>query len=129
FDKFSIMLYSFPASWTRNNFSAPRNDKLSDDDKTFVGSAQMYPKTNDPSDVTELKVAETTGVDAEIGRPGEQDLYKFTASTAGTYTIETEGPTDVFMRLFGPGSRTALIGEDDDSGQASNAMLTRALTP
>ena len=30
--------------------------------------------------------------------------------------IDTRGPTDVVMKLFGPNSETALIAEDDDSG-------------
>ena len=57
------------------------------------------------------------------------DLYKFTVGAAATYTVETEGPTDVVMRLFGPNNRTSLIAEDDDSGADSNPRLVRQLAP
>ena len=75
-----------------------------------------------------LTVAENAGVEGEIGKTGEQDLYKFNAKTAGTYTIETEGPTDVVMRLFGPNTQTNLIAEDDDSGSDRNARIVRQLS-
>jgi len=130
FDKDSIMLYAFPARWTLNNVGTKENNKLSTVDCSFVGAAEMYPFPNggDPA-VVELPVIETTGVTADIGGPGEEDLYKFTAKKAGTYTIETAGNTDVVMRLFGPDNRTKLIGEDDDSGAASNARLIVNLAP
>ena len=32
----------------------------------------------------------------------EEDLYRFTAATAGAYVIETQGWTNVVMRLCGP---------------------------
>jgi len=41
--------------------------------------------------------------------------------------IDTRGPTDVVMKLFGPGSETALIAEDDDSGVDANASITANL--
>jgi len=44
-------------------------------------------------------------------------------------TIETTGSTDVVMKLFGPGSRTRLIAEDDDSGEGFNSRIVRALDP
>ena len=46
--------------------------------------------------------------------------------TAAT-SIDTRGPTDVVMKLFGPDNPTALIAEDDDSGYAYNARI--ALRP
>jgi hypothetical protein len=42
FDRDSIMLYSFPASWTLNGVSFPTNRRLSDTDKKFI--AAQYPK-------------------------------------------------------------------------------------
>jgi hypothetical protein len=41
--------------------------------------------------------------------------------------IDTRGPTDVIMKLFGPDSPTALIAEDDDSGYATNARIQASL--
>lgn len=63
-----------------------------------------------------------------IGQPGEVDLYRFTLASAGRYIIETEGPTNVLMSLFGPNSETTLITEDDDSGQGGNARIMSNLS-
>jgi tyrosinase len=63
-----------------------------------------------------------------IGQPGEVDLYRFTLAAAGRYIIETEGPTDVLMSLFGPNSQTTLVTEDDDSGQDRNARIVSNLS-
>jgi hypothetical protein len=132
FDATSIMCYAFPASWTHNNVATPQNSSLSATDKSFVGRSDLYPLPGGGgggANVVQLQVAQDVGVDGEIGRPGEEDLYKFTAQAPGNYTIETEGPTDVLMRLFGPDSGTALLAEDDDSGEARNARIVRSLTP
>ena len=66
---------------------------------------------------------------ARIGRFGEEDLYRFSASKAGRFVVDTQGPTDVVMKLFGPASPTALLAEDDDSGQAFNARIAADLLP
>ena len=63
-----------------------------------------------------------------IGQPGELDWYRFIAPAASTYTIETQGNTDVFMSLFGPNSQSALVTEDDDSGAASNSRIVSNLS-
>ena len=72
-------------------------------------------------------VIETQSTEASIGKPGEQDLFKFTAKTAGRYTIETEGPTDIVMSLCGPERQTNLITQDDDSGTDRNAKIVTEL--
>ena len=41
--------------------------------------------------------------------------------------IDTRGPTDVVMTLFGPNNPTALIAQDDDSGYGSNARIAANL--
>jgi hypothetical protein len=130
FDPSSIMLYAFPARWTLNGVGTNENNSLSATDKAFVGAAQMYPfSTGGETGVVELPVAENSGTEAEIGQAGEEDLFTFKASKAGAYTIETEGSTDVVMRLFGPNNRTALLAEDDDSGAGNNARLVVNLNP
>ncbi len=43
--------------------------------------------------------------------------------------IDTKGPTDVVMKLFGPDSETDVIAEDDDSGVGFNARIAGALVP
>jgi hypothetical protein len=88
----------------------------------------MYPKTGPTiPDAVELKVNARRRTQASIGQFGEEDLYKFTAAVDGRYVIDTKGPTDVVMKLFGPGSATALIAEDDDSGISTNARIAAYL--
>lgn len=123
FDPKSIMLYSFPANWTLNGFHSDPNESLSVLDKEFA--ARVYPGSGVVNPV-EIPVFETT-VQGAIGQPGEEDLYKFTAQTAGAYTIETEGPTDLVMSLYA--SNQTLIAQDDDSGTGRNPKIVQALTP
>ncbi len=128
FDRESIMLYFFPASWTLNGIATQANDILSRMDKEFIAGAQMYPKSGTPvSAATELKVNAKQRTNASIGKVGEEDLFRFTAKLGGRYVIDTNGPTDVVMKLFGPNSETALIAEDDDSGIHTNARIVSDL--
>jgi hypothetical protein len=128
FDPDSIMLYFFPASWTLNGIGTKANEMLSRLDKEFIAGAKMYPRTGDTvAGATELKVNAKRRTPAAIGKAGEEDLYKFTAKADGRYVIDTRGPTDVVMKLFGPNSETALIAEDDDSGLDTNAHIAADL--
>ncbi|MCP9450220.1 MAG: M12 family metallopeptidase [Nitrospira sp.] len=128
FDPDSIMLYFFPASWTLNGIGTKANEVLSAMDKAFVAGAKMYPKTGGTvSNAVELIANAKKRTQAAIGKPGEEDLYRFTATTDGRYVIDTLGPTDVVMKLFGPNSETALIAEDDDSGLDLNARIAADL--
>jgi len=128
FDPDSIMLYFFPASWTLNGIGTKANEVLSAMDKAFVAGAKMYPKTGGTiSSAVELQVNAKKRAQASIGKVGEEDLYRFTAATDARYVIDTLGPTDVVMKLFGPNSQTALIAEDDDSGLDTNARIASDL--
>jgi len=130
FDPDSIMLYFFPATWTTNGIATKANDVLSKMDKAFIAGAQMYPKTTGTVvDAVPLTVNATKRTAAAIGKIGEEDLFTFTADRNGTYTIDTQGPTDTVMKLFGPNSETAVIAEDDDSGLDTNARIARSLIP
>lgn len=66
-------------------------------------------------------------VQGEISNGGERDRYAFKVTTPGTHTIETFGPTDTFVSLFGPNSETKLIAEDDDSGPGNLSLLSMNL--
>jgi hypothetical protein len=128
FDPESIMLYFFPADWTLNGIATKANDVLSRIDRDFIAGAKMYPKTGGTvSTATELKVNAARRTAASIGKMGEEDLFRFTAASDGRYVIDTRGPTDVVMKLFGPNSETALIAEDDDSGIDTNARIASTL--
>jgi len=130
FDPDSIMLYFFPADWTLNGVATSQNDILSAMDKAFVASAKMYPKTSPGvAAAVELKVNATTRTSASIGKPMEEDLFKFTVVNGGRHIIDTRGSTDVVMKLFGPNSQTDVIAEDDDSGVDANARIVADLIP
>lgn len=126
FDPESIMLYFFPGSWVRGGVGTRRNEVLSAVDKEFIGSVQAYPRTTVAPTVLKVGAAQRTR--AAIGQPGERDLFSFTVTEAGPFVVDTRGPSDVVMRLFGPDSATALIAEDDDGGYGSNARIRAALT-
>lgn len=117
FDPKSIMLYSFPASWTLDGFSSQPNDVLSALDKSFIASDKMYPHDKPTAvEATELLVDAPLRTKGEIGQYGEVDLFFFDVKTSARYLLDCYGWTDTVLRLFGPQSQTALIAEDDDSG-------------
>ncbi len=128
FDPASIMLYFFPAEWTLNGVATQANEVLSSLDRQFIAGARMYPKSAPTIDsATLLTVNARRRTAAAIGRFGEEDLFRFTVDTEDRYVIDTRGPTDVVMKLFGPQWPTALIAEDDDSGVAYNARISAEL--
>jgi len=128
FDPDSIMLYFFPAEWTLNGVGTKANEVLSRLDKEFVAGARMYPHTGGTvATATLLEVNAKRRTKASIGRAGEEDVFRFTADRDGRYMVDTRGPTDVVIKLFGPGSETALIAEDDDSGVDTNARIAANL--
>jgi hypothetical protein len=133
FDPSSIMLYFFPSAWTMNGIGTEQNEKLSEKDREFIGSREMYPKTEQPPMMAAKRIIpnhryRTQGT---IKCPGEEDLYVFTVPEGkqGKYTIDTRGNTNVAMRLFGPNSQTLKIAEDDDSGIDANAVVHADLIP
>lgn len=81
-----------------------------------------------PSGAAELVVGAPPR-DAAIGQAGEVDDYRFTVPAFGTYTVETQGPTDVIMTLAGPNDAAREIAQDDDSGQDRNARISLRLGP
>lgn len=128
FDPESIMLYFFPADWTLNGVGTRANDVLSQMDKQFVAGARMYPHAAPALDsATPLTPNARSRTAARIGRFGEEDLFRFVVDRDGRYVVDTRGPTDVVMKLFGPDRPTALVAEDDDSGYAFNARIAADL--
>lgn len=130
FDPDSVMLYSFPASWTLNGFSSHANTVLSAMDKAFIASEKMYPKDQPtPSTATELLVDAPLRTKGEIGVFGEVDLFRFTIKVPGRYLLDCFGYTDTVLRIFGPNSETALIAQDDDSGFYLSPRISIDLMP
>jgi hypothetical protein len=90
----------------------------------------MYPGKGPTVDTaTPLVLGARKRTAASIGKAGEEDLFRFTVKAAGKHIVDTAGPTDVVMKLFGPDSPTALIAEDDDSGLSTNARIAADLIP
>ena len=83
--------------------------------------------TGSGSTIPEIPV-NGSALNAEITNAEEIDLFSFTASTQGLYTIETTGTTDTYMNLFGPNSQSLAIIENDDSGINRNSRLQVQLT-
>ena len=81
------------------------------------------PDEKPPNDL----VVNGPAVQGEISVGGERDRYTFTVATAGTHSIETTGPTDTFVSLFGPDNESHLIAEDDDSGPGTLSLLVQNL--
>jgi len=129
FDPDSIMLYAFPSEWTLNGVSTHANDVLSQLDKEFIAGAKMYPKTSTGLPGALALTVDAARLNADIGKPGEEDLYRFQADAEAVYVIETRGQTDIYMKLFGPNSPTALLEEDDDSGYGLNPRISARLVP
>ena len=125
FDPASIMLYFFPARWTLNGVGTSANETLSATDKSFAAS--MYPKAATPA----AKHLEVGGdaVSGSIGAPGEEDLFAFTVADPVPHIVETQGQTDLVMKLYGPNRTTALVAEDDDSGTGLNPRIVHMLSP
>lgn len=129
FDPDSIMLYAFPAEWTLDGVATHANASLSDLDIAFVSGPRMYPlDTAGPDEATELYVGDER-FEADLGQPGEHDVYRFTADVTAAYTIDTTGPSDVYLELYGPDCPTTLVAMDDDSGEGQNAAIHVTLQP
>lgn len=80
-----------------------------------------------PQQIVDLTVG-ATAREGNIGQASEHDWYRFLVPAAGIYTLETSGPTDVFMSLFGPNNQTDLVTSDDDSGAETNARIETQLS-
>ena len=124
FDPASIMLYPIPEQHTLGDYSVGLNNDLSETDRTFIGT--IYPFA--PGPVLSLAV-DGPEVEESIGAHREEDHFEFAVDEGGRFVIETHGPTDVHLGLFGPDSRTRLVAEDDDSGVSLNARLETLLMP
>ncbi len=79
---------------------------------------------NNFSTATSINV--NTNVAGAINYGGDEDFFRFTASTTGSYTIETTGSIDTFGHLYN--SSQTQIATDDDSGDGNNFRITQNLT-
>jgi serralysin len=123
FDPTSIMCYAVPDELTLGDYEIGWNRVLSPSDKEFIAVA--YPRAAPAEREIQVNGA---SVAERIGRHQEADLFQFRAAAAGTYTIETAGPTDVVVTLFGPDDPRRFVAEDDDTGEGRNARIVEDLT-
>ena len=121
YDPTSIMHYSVPNELTEGEFEVGWNRILSQTDKDFI--RVLYPGAPRP----ENELASGERVAAAIGAHGETDRFTFSLAAAADVNVETDGPTDIVMGLFGPDSRIRLVDADDDSGIGLNAKITAHL--
>jgi hypothetical protein len=121
FDKDSIMLYAIPKTMATGGFEVGWNRVLSPSDKEFI--ATIYPKVQ--VQATELAL-DGPVTSASIGKHEEEDLYRFTVP-AGKYVVETQGWTNVVLKLCGPDDPARALAEDDNGGILWNARIAAQL--
>ncbi len=92
--------------------------------KGYLKNLKVY---STPSSAVVTLTVNAAAVNASIGSAGENDWYKFQTGTAGTYTMQTYGSTDMYMYLY-QSDQTTLIEEDDDDGDGNNSLITRSLS-
>ena len=122
FDRRSIMLYPISKDLTDGVFEVGWNMDLSEVDKSYIGT--IYPFVTTP--LVDLAIG-APPTEADIGKHGEEDHFRFVVAQPGTFTIKTGGRTDVVMGLFGPDDRDKQIASDDDSGRGLNAKISLEL--
>lgn len=124
YDRDSIMHYPVDEKFTTGSFTVGWNTKLSATDKAFIATA--YPGLKTTPGVTALAVG-AAPTSAAIGAHGEQDVFSFSITKKGVYTVETQGKTDVYLSLFNGSDQ--LVAEDDDSGLDTNSRVVSTLQP
>lgn len=113
FDPTSVMLYSFPASWTTNGFSAPWNQDISVLDAELM--RRMYPGEAVERPKLPLVLARAAAMPVE---------FDFIAPADGEYNFMTAGVLDVVLSLY---QGTTLLRSDDDSGGQRQAHVRAQL--
>ena len=106
------------------------NTKLSSVDEAFAASARMYPALGASHETESDGDGDRGHAGRASAQPGEEDRVHLPGTRARDGTrSRPAGPTDLVMKLFGPGSRTQLVAEDDDSGQGNNPQIMADLAP
>lgn len=124
FDPTSIMQYAVPDSLTVGSFSIGWNTALSSIDEEFM--RRQYPGGSPGIHELEPDGARVT---ADLATSGEVDTYHVGVTTAATYIMSTQGPSDTVLTLHGPNDPGAILTWDDDRGQGANARIVRKLVP
>ncbi len=75
--------------------------------------------------VIAITAAETAN---NITVAGEEDIYRFVVDNFGSHIIETSGPSDTTLTLFGPNNSNDQIAFNDDGGDNFNSKITQNLS-
>jgi tyrosinase len=97
-------------------------------DQLMAGTPQPGPIEPQPPEQGIPVTTDGTITEGRIGAPGEEDLYRFEVSVFGSYTIETMGPSDTFITLYGPNDATTQLAANDDGGENLNSRITMNLS-
>ncbi len=81
-----------------------------------------------PPEIPSLIVVGANPTAADIGAPGEIDVFQFEVTEFGPYTMFTTGPSDTFMSLFGPNDENAQVATNDDGGENFNSQISLNLS-
>lgn len=122
FDPRSIMCYPIPNEFTVGDYEVGLNYDLSEADRRFA--RMMYPR---PAPRATTLYIGAPPHDAELGQPGEVDVYRFEVTMPGRYELRTGGGTDTVIAL--EKENRQLIAEDDNSGYDHNAAIRAVLEP
>ncbi len=121
-----------PMNNTPSTPIGPRPIDVLDSTALGIEYDQLLPGTPPPiTDQDEsgiLIVADGSMNDGNISVPGEVDLFRFDISAFGQYTIETAGPSDTFITLYGPDDSALELTSDDDGGQNLNSRIVMTLS-
>jgi tyrosinase len=86
------------------------------------------PQPGHPADEGIPITIDGTMTEGRIDVPGEEDIYLFEVLAFGSYTIETHGPSDTFITLFGPNDSTTQLAANDDGGASLNSRIAMNLS-
>jgi hypothetical protein len=118
FDTQSIMLYSFPASFTTDGFSAPWNTVLSETDKSFIKT--IYPGTTSPAPAETLTLNPTS---FNFNRSSRNS--SFTIASNASWTVSTPGWISVGSNTKGQGDLSVPFSVSyNSSGRTRTGTIT-----
>jgi tyrosinase len=94
---------------------------------------QLMPGTpagnDDPvTNIGQLLQVNSAATNNNIAVAGEVDVYRFEVSNFGSFTIETSGPSDTLLSLYGPNNSNNQIAFNDDGGDNFNSLITQNLS-
>lgn len=110
FDARSIMIYPIPVEHTIGGFHVEPTFDLSDGDRAFIGRIYPHDQPIRPLGLdTPVSMARRSAI--------QEDQFRIQIEDAGRYVIETSGPTNVRLAVFGPDNMGRQIAADRDSGR------------